>query len=153
MKKSILVILFASFILLTFNAYAHFPGRKVTGRSIPVILVNKVQASKYSKGAQIYNQTCFRCHQPNGMGIQGVFPPLKGSDFLKNASKKHLLEQVLKGSNELLTVNGIKYGTPMAPQVNNVSDAIEVVNYVLNAWGNNYGKATAADAKGLQDRQ
>ena len=84
------------------------------------------------------------------MGIPGVFPPIKGSDFLKTASKKKLLSQVLHGSSETLKVNGMQYSTPMPPQVSNVNDAIEVINYILNNWGNNYGVATAADAKDLK---
>jgi len=84
------------------------------------------------------------------MGIPGAFPPLKGSDFLKKATKKKLLELVLQGSSEPYTVHGVTYSTHMPPQVDNIKDAIAVVNYVLNAWGNNYGQATAADAKGLK---
>ena len=83
------------------------------------------------------------------MGIHGVFPPLKGSDYLRKATKRKLLEQVLFGSNENLTVNGTQYKTAMPAQVTNIEDAVDVVNYTLHAWGNNYGVATAEDGKGL----
>jgi mono/diheme cytochrome c family protein len=149
MKKLVLILLFGGLTFFALNVYAHLPEKKASENRGPVVITPELQASKYQKGARIYNQLCFKCHQPNGMGIQGVFPPLKGSDYLKTATKKKLLEQVLRGSNENLTVNGTQYFTPMPGQVNNIDDAVEVVNYVLNAWGNNYGVATAGDGKGL----
>jgi len=135
--------------LLSYNSYGKVPGKAAPENALNVVSSNK-KVVKFEKGAQIYNQLCVKCHQVNGMGIPGAFPPLKGSDFLKTASKKRLLDQVLHGSNESLKVNGTQYSTPMPPQVNNVDDAIEVVNYVLNAWGNNDGVATTADAKDLK---
>lgn len=149
MKKISLILVIAGITLFSYNSYGNSPAKAVS-ENAPIVVPGNKKASQYAKGEQIYNQTCFKCHQVTGMGIPGVFPPLRGSDFLKAASKNRLLEQVLHGSNEGLTVNGMQYSTPMPPQVNNVDDAIEVVNYVLNAWGNKYGVATPADAKGLK---
>ncbi len=106
--------------------------------------------SNDARGSQIYQQKCVSCHQVNGLGISGVFPPLKGSDFLKNEPKKRLIEQVMNGSDKGLVVNGVKYASPMPPQVSNTSDAVAVVNYILNSWGNNYGTATQKDADGIK---
>ena len=149
MKKIFLIPLFAGLAFIALNVYAHFPEKKVSEYTRTVVTSPELQTTKDKKGAMIYNQLCFKCHQPNGMGIQGVFPPLKGSDYLKKATKRKLLEQVLRGSNENLTVNGTKYVTPMPAQISNMDDAVEVINYILNAWGNDYGVATAEDGKGL----
>jgi len=111
---------------------------------------NGKEVVNFSQGTQIYKEKCASCHQVNGMGVSGVFPPLKGSDFLKNKTKKRLIEQVMNGSNEKLVVNGVRYANPMPPRVNNASDAIAVVNYVLNSWGNHYGVATLPDTKGIK---
>ncbi len=149
MKRLFLIPLFAGLTFIALNVYAHFPGKTGFKNTRTVVISPELQTTKYPKGARIYNQLCFKCHQPNGMGIPGVFPPLKGSDYLKKATKRKLLEQVLRGSNENLTVNGTKYVTPMPAQISNMDDAVEIVNYVLNAWGNDYGVATAEDGKGL----
>ncbi len=101
-------------------------------------------------GYQIYQQKCIACHQANGMGIAGTFPPLKGSDFLKNSTKKRIIEQVMNGSEGELVVNNVKYNSSMPPQISNKSEAVAVANYILNAWGNRYGKATPLDAKGIK---
>ncbi len=150
MKKLSLILAIAGFTFFTYSAYGSLPANSASDNAAAIYVPGKKKTTPNAKGKQIYEQTCFKCHQLTGAGIPGVFPPLKGSDFLKSASKTKLLEQVLKGSTETYTVNGIPYSTPMPPQVSNVDDAVAVVNYVLNAWGNNYGHATAADAKGIK---
>lgn len=106
-------------------------------------------ATKYPKGAQIYKEKCVVCHQVSGEGITGAFPPLKNSDYLK-ADKVRAVAQVLNGSNEAMVVNGIKYITPMPPQVDLKEDAVAVINYVLNAWGNNFGTVSLEDVKNVK---
>ncbi|MBE0651293.1 MAG: cytochrome c [Bacteroidales bacterium] len=127
MKKIISLVALLGIFLCTVNVYG--------------------ASSQDDRGAEIYYRKCMACHQVTGTGIPGTFPPLKGSDFLKSASKKRLINQVMNGSNEHLTVNGVTYSTPMPPQVDNIQDAVAVINFILNSWGNNYGKATIEDAK------
>ena len=103
-----------------------------------------------TKGVEIYKSHCASCHQLGGDGLTGAFPPLKGSDYLRTVSGKTLLNLVLNGSNTGLTVNGVKYNIPMPPQVNNYRDAVSVVNYILNAWGNRYGKVSLDDTTGVK---
>ncbi len=104
----------------------------------------------FAAGSQIYQQKCIACHQVNGMGISGTFPPLKGSDFLKKSSKKRIIEQVLNGSDGGIVINNVRYNSSMPPQTDNVTEAIAVVNYILNAWGNDYGKVSSQDTKGIK---
>lgn len=103
-------------------------------------------ANPYAKGEAIYNTKCVVCHQANGEGITGAFPPLKNSDYLF-ADKIRAVAQVLNGSNHEITVNGQKYTTPMPPQVDTHEDAVAVINYVLNAWGNDGGMVTLEEVK------
>lgn len=106
-------------------------------------------ATKYPNGAKIYAAKCVVCHQATGLGLPGAFPPLKNSDYLF-ADKKRAVAQVLNGSNKEITVNGAKYNVPMPPQVDNHQDAVDVINYVLNAWGNKGGSITLADVKDIK---
>jgi nitrite reductase (NO-forming) len=106
-------------------------------------------AAKYPNGAKIYSTKCVVCHQATGLGLPGAFPPLKGSDYLL-ADKKRAVAQVLNGSNHEITVNGAKYNVPMPPQVDNYQDAVDVINYVLNAWGNKGGTITVAEVKDIK---
>ncbi len=110
---------------------------------------NLPQENRFEKGKNIYNEKCVVCHQANGEGIKGAFPPLANSDYLL-ADKKRAVEQVLNGSNEEMVVNGVTYKTPMPPQVDNHEDAVAVINYVLNAWGNEGGTISVEEVKDIK---
>ena len=105
--------------------------------------------AKYPEGAKIYAAKCVACHQVNGMGIPSAFPPLKNSDYLF-ADKKRAVEQVLNGSHEEMIVNGVTYNLPMAYQVDTHKNAVDVINYVLNAWGNKGGEITLDEVKDIK---
>jgi nitrite reductase (NO-forming) len=105
--------------------------------------------AKFPEGAKIYKEKCVACHQVTGLGVPNAFPPLKGSDYLLS-DKKRAVKQVLNGSHEEITVNGAKYNMPMPPQVDNHQDAVHVINYVLNAWGNEGGTITVEEVKDIK---
>jgi len=105
-----------------------------------------VEDNPMALGEKIYMEKCIVCHQANGEGITGAFPPLKDSDYLF-ADKVRAVAQVLNGSNEGIVVNGVTYTAPMPQQVNTYEEAVAVVNYVLNAWGNDGGKVTLEEVK------
>lgn len=97
-------------------------------------------------GKQLYMQTCFACHQANGQGIAGAFPPLAKSDYL-NADTNRAINAVIHGLTGEITVNGEKYNSVMTSQ--NLTDAeiADVMTYVYNNWGNNKTKVTPAMVK------
>lgn len=86
-------------------------------------------------GKQIYSQTCYACHQPNGEGIANAFPPLAKSDYL-NADVDRAISNLLHGLTGEITVNGKTYNSIMPAQ--NLSDEqiANVLTYVYNSWGN-----------------
>ena len=87
------------------------------------------------RGAEIYNGFCVQCHLPNGKGIPGTFPPLAGSDWLKNKRTEsiHSVKYGLKG---VIQVNGKTY-QQMMPNPGLENDEIaDVMNYIMNSWGN-----------------
>lgn len=93
----------------------------------------------------LYRQHCATCHQANGEGIKGVFPELKAADFLKK-DKSEVIKVSLHGSKTPITVNGTEYAGGMM-NVNELTDkeGADVVNYILNSWGNNFGTVTESD--------
>lgn len=99
-----------------------------------------------NKGKSVYAKTCVACHQLNGQGIPGAFPPLAKSDYL-NADVTRSIRQVLHGSNGPITVNGKKYTTPMPAQALNDQQIADVLTYVYASWGNNKSKVTPAMVK------
>ena len=87
------------------------------------------------RGKQAYMQTCFACHQAEGQGITGAFPPLANSDYL-NADVDRAIGVVLHGLTGEITVNGEKYNSVMTRQSLSPSEIANVLTYVYNSWGN-----------------
>jgi nitrite reductase (NO-forming) len=88
-------------------------------------------------------QTCFVCHQPNGLGVGNQIPPLAKSDVLMS-DKLGAVRGVLQGRSGQLTVNGKRYNGTMIPFPNLSDEQIaDVVTYIRNSWGNS-GDAVAA---------
>ncbi|WP_070136759.1 c-type cytochrome [Crocinitomix algicola] len=94
-----------------------------------------------ARGKEVYMKSCVACHQANGQGVEGAFPPLANSDFLL-ADKKRAIAIAANGMEGEITVNGVKYNAIMAPQSLSKKEVKDVVNYILNAWGNNGGEVT-----------
>ena len=65
-------------------------------------------------GQVLFTGTCSTCHQPNGEGMPGVFPPLAKSSVLA-ATPKRIVEIMLHGLNGPVTVNGKDYNSTMPP--------------------------------------
>ena len=104
-------------------------------------------AESVKRGEAVYNSTCISCHQVNGAGVPGVFPPLAKSDYLMGDAKK-AIRTVLHGLEGEITVNGEPYNQQM-PSQSHLSDqqVADVLNYVRNNWGNQGSAVTPAQVK------
>ena len=90
----------------------------------------------------VFAGTCSTCHQPNGEGMGGVFPPLAASSVLK-ASPKRIVDIMLHGLNGAVTVNGKEYNSTMPAQMQLTDDEVaNIGTFVLNSWGNPGGVIT-----------
>ena len=97
-------------------------------------------------GQQLFAGTCSVCHQANGQGLPGVFPPLAKSDYLGDA--KRVLNVVLKGLSGKVTVSGQEYNSVMPPMNQLNDDEIaNITTYIFNSWGNAGGRVTKEDVK------
>lgn len=87
------------------------------------------------QGERVYLAACAACHMPNGEGLPGVFPALKGSDMALNDIPGHI-DIVVNGS----------AGTSMASFAKQLtmSEIAAVVTYERNAWGNDTGDMVQA---------
>jgi len=83
-----------------------------------------------ARGEGIYNKICIACHQPGGVGVPNVFPPIKGSPVATGPVDAHI-DIVLKG----------KPGTAMQAFAGQLSDLdlAAVISYERNAFGNDTG--------------
>ena len=85
-------------------------------------------------GQEIYNDFCVQCHLEDGKGIKGIYPPLAKSDFLKDINQT--ISSIKYGLKGPITVNGENYNSIMVSQGLDDEEISDVVNYILNSWGN-----------------
>ena len=99
---------------------------------------------RIANGKTVYMGNCAACHQANGEGLKGAFPPLAGSDYLTGDRKK-VLETAMFGLSGPITVNGTEWNSAM-PSMGYLKDQVlaDVLTYVLNSWGNK-GSAVSVD--------
>ena len=107
-------------------------------------------ATQVAAGKALFAGTCSVCHQADGKGLEGVFPPLAGSDFL-NADQKRAIGIALNGLNGKVVVNGKEFNSVMPPMSQlNDDEVANILTYVFNSWGNKGGQIKAADVAGVR---
>ncbi len=107
-------------------------------------IVGLTKELQIEQGKQVFMQTCFVCHQPDGQGIPSQIPPLARSDFLM-ANKERAIRGVLAGQSGEMVVNGKKFNGIMIP-LNYLSDEqiANALTYVRNSFGNQ-GESVTVD--------
>lgn len=88
-------------------------------------------------GKVVYMNTCATCHQPNGQGVPGAFPPLAGSEWV-TGSEERIVRIVLHGLQGPIKVAGKDYNNVMAPLGAVLKDEqiANVLSYIRAEWGN-----------------
>src|SRR5690606_22488621 len=103
-------------------------------------------------GKTLYETNCAACHQQNGQGLKGAFPPLANSDYLMNREDKGI-DIILKGLSGEITVNGEVYDGIM-PQMRLGDDEVaSILTYVRNSWGNDGDLVTAEEVSNVRSGQ
>jgi mono/diheme cytochrome c family protein len=108
---------------------------------------------KYDSGKKIFSLRCASCHQSNGLGIATQYPPLAGSEWV-SANPALITKIILKGLKGEITVKGEKYGTSAAVNMAAVPiddrEIANVVTYVRQAWGNDFGEITTDEVASIR---
>jgi cytochrome c oxidase cbb3-type subunit 2 len=98
-------------------------------------------------GANLFKQTCAACHQENGKGVPGAFPPLAGSDIVNDKNPEMLIEIILGGYDALEN-----YG-PMPPFGDQFTDAeiAAITTHERSSWGNDAPEVKEEDVKKIRE--
>lgn len=91
-------------------------------------------------GRSGYELHCSGCHQPNGAGAPGSFPPLVGAPFVVG-DPRPVIEVVVRGR-----------GIAMPPVSLELSDAdvAAIISYMRSSWGNGAAPVTADDVASVR---
>lgn len=101
-------------------------------------------------GAKVYQTNCSSCHQVNGEGTPGAFPPLAGNPVVAGDPAKviHIVKFGLSGA---VTVDGKTFNGMMpawGTQLSN-ADIAAALTYVRSSWGNKASAVTEAQVAGV----
>ena len=96
---------------------------------------NKPLEQSIADGKEIYQDFCLQCHLDTGKGVSCVFPPLAQSDYLLNDINLSI-KGIKYGMSGPITVNGEQYNGVMQNQGLDDVEIADVMNYVINSWGN-----------------
>jgi len=107
-------------------------------------------AAQVKSGESVYQTVCLACHQADGKGLPGAFPPLAGSDYLLG-DKDRAVGVVVRGLEGEVVVNGIKYNSVM-PAMTQLSDQeiADALTYAMNSWGNQGGAISVAQVAAVR---
>ena len=111
-------------------------------------------ADRAELGKTTFGKVCAACHQAQGQGLPGAFPPLAGSDYLASASKDKLIGHVLHGLQGPLTVRGETYNGVMPPMAFLSDDEVAgALTFIRSSWGNNLDAIKPAEVATVRNRE
>ena len=106
-------------------------------------------ATKELNGTTLYTANCQSCHQSNGEGLPGAFPPLKGSPVVNGDNLELYVGIIMNG------YSGRPGFGVMPPVGTNASlssaEVTAIVNHERSTWGNNAKKVTEEEIKKIMD--
>ena len=104
-----------------------------------------------SDGGAVYLSNCSSCHQANGEGVAGAFPPLSGNPLV-TGSPTAVIAIVKNGLDGRIVVNGHAYSGIMPRWSGVLSDEqiADAVTYIRGAWKNRASGVSVADVQAIK---
>lgn len=137
-----------------------FPFFKIHALLASLLIAASLRAddAALERGKTVYMQVCFACHQPTGLGLPNMFPPLAGSDWTAAKKPDRMIRMVLNGITGPVTINGKPFSTPaplMPPQGSTLSDQqiADVLTFVRRTFGNNASAVTQDQVRAVRDAE
>lgn len=100
-------------------------------------------------GKNLYANNCAACHQANGEGLAGAFPPLKNSPVVMGENLQLFVDIIMNGYD----ARG-EYGVMPAVGTNanwTAKEVTAIVNYERNNWGNQAPKVSVEEVQQILD--
>ena len=126
------------------QAESEYRGEGAASAAAPAKTAAAGSSATPVSGESLYKTHCMGCHQAEGQGLPGAFPPLAKSDYLM-ADKPRSIETVVNGRSGQIEVNGQSYNSTM-PALGHLKDdeIASILSYVRSSWGNQ-GDPVSAD--------
>lgn len=112
------------------------------------IIANSDTKTK-ADGKALYIANCQSCHQENGEGLKGAFPPLKGSSIVTGENIELYVDIIMNGYDARQ-----EYGVMAAVGTNmgfNENQVAAIINYERTSWGNKGKEVTPEEVKKIME--
>jgi mono/diheme cytochrome c family protein len=108
----------------------------------PVVRETAAVTKAPEGGEGVYKTICVSCHQADGKGMTGAFPPLAGSSWVAGDPETPI-RIVIKGLSGPVDVDGVVFNSVMPPPAG-LDDAkiAEVLTFVRSSFGNKASAVT-----------
>lgn len=107
-------------------------------------------------GRRLYS-SCALCHQAEGTGVNGHFPPLKGIDWVvgEKSSVNRLIRILLHGMKGETTIAGEKYTSTMPAYGAQWKDdqVAAVLTFIRSSWGHTGEPVTAQQVAAVRKEE
>jgi mono/diheme cytochrome c family protein len=155
MRKTPMIVLLWIAVLIVWGVgyYAYNIGKPLLGgdsRTAPEVNVSSAGGEGGSgiNGKTVFNAQCAACHQANGQGVPGTFPPLAGSKWVV-AARNIPIAIVHDGLQGEIEVGGQTYNGMMPAFKGTLSndEIAAVLSYIRQEWGNQAEPITGAQVE------
>ena len=103
-------------------------------------------------GQEVYEKYCLACHQKDGSGVPGLYPPLAQTEWV-SGDKDRLIEVILLGLSGAIDIDGEIYDQEMASNEFLSDEEISaVLTYVRSGFGNDSDEITAGEVASVRAR-
>lgn len=100
-------------------------------------------------GKLLYSNNCMSCHQANGEGLKGAFPPLKGSSIILGDDLELLVNIIMLGYDarpEYAVMNAVGTDNNLTPE-----EVTAIINHEKTSWGNNAKTVTPEEVEKIME--
>lgn len=124
------------------------PAKTVVAQSPPL---TADEQKRFAAGKAVYEATCLACHQPHGMGLEGLAPPLVGSEWILGPEKR-LVRIVMHGVRGPIRVKKQTFELDM-PALGVLEDEqiADVLTYVRREWGHSATTVPTSTVKKIRE--
>ncbi|HKQ39457.1 MAG TPA: c-type cytochrome [Verrucomicrobiae bacterium] len=122
-----------------------------TRKTKPAAPLTAEERILFNGGKTVYEMACVPCHQPHGMGQEGLAPPLAQSEWIAGPPQR-LVRIILHGLRGPIKVKGQTYELDM-PSLAVLSDEqiAAVLTYVRREWNHGFSAVTPATVKQVRE--
>ena len=125
-----------------------WPGKPGVPPEPPVRPLNDAEQRRFAAGKSLYEAACGACHQPHGLGQEGLAPPLADSEWVAGDPAR-VVRIVLHGVSGPIFVQGRRWNLDMPGLGTALDDeaVAGVVTYLRREWDHTFDPVDAEFVK------